>query len=97
MENHVRKTRCLVAQKQKAKEAKVKPQGTLSLAMFKLRLKVVSMVLAPEVVVGKLHSTVGGMDLPILLEESSSIAPIIDCPTALLSPPQLTSAILKLA
>ena len=54
------------------------------------------MVLAPEVVVGKLHSMIGGMDLPILLE-SSSIAPIIDCPTALLSPPQLTSAILKLA
>src|SRR5258707_13354406 len=96
MENHVRKTRCLVAQKQKAKEAKVKPQGTLSLAMFKPRPKVVSMVLAPEVVVGKLHSMIGGMDLPILLE-SSSIAPIIDCPTALLSPPQLTSAILKLA
>jgi len=97
MENHVRKTRCLVAQKWKAKEAKVKPQGTLSLAMFKPRPKVVSMVLAPEVVVGKLHSMVGGMDLPILLEESPSIAPIIDCPTALLSPPQLTSAILKLA
>ena len=84
------------AQKWKAKEAKVKLQGTLSLAMFKLRPKVVSTVLAPEVVVGKLHSMVGGMDLPILLEESSSIAPIIEHPTPLPSPPQLTSAILKL-
>ena len=97
MENHIGKTKCLATQKQKAKVAKVKPQQTLLLAMFKPRPKVVPTVHAPEVVGGKIPitSTENG-DLPIS-SESLVNTPVIIHPTALPSQPQPTLAVSRLA
>ena len=83
MENHVGKTKCLAAQKWKAKAAKVKLQQTLSLAMFKPRLKVVPMVHAPEVVGRKIPITSTEIGYLPISSESLVNTPVLQLPDAL--------------